>query len=92
MKAMKALTPDMGTYLNEADRYDQEWKEDWFGSRYGWLKSVKQKYDPEEVFWCWHCVGGEDWEEVKGGTVYGPLCARIISSRSPVWLRILIWP
>lgn len=74
LKAMKVLTPGMGTYLNEADRYDPEWKEDWFGSRYDWLKSVKQKYDPEEVFWCWHCVGSEGWEEVKGGTVYGPLC------------------
>ena len=72
--AMKALTPGMGTYLNEADGYDPKWKEDWFGSRYDWLKSVKQKYDPEEVFWCWRCVGSEGWEEVKGGTAYGPLC------------------
>ena len=76
LNAMKALTPRIGTYLTEADGYDPEWKEDWFGSRYGWLKSVKQKYDPEEVFWCWRCVGSESWEEVKGGTIYGPLCKK----------------
>lgn len=76
LKAMKALTPGMGTYLNEADGYDPEWKEDWFGSRYDSLKSVKQKYDPEEVFWCWRCIGSEGWEEVKGGTIYGPLCKK----------------
>jgi hypothetical protein len=64
----------MGTYLNEADRADPDWKQDWFGSKYQWLSSVKKKYDPDEVFWCWRCVGSEGWEEVKGGTLYGPLC------------------
>lgn len=72
--AMKALTPGMGAYLNEADGENPEWKEDWFGGKYNWLSSVKDKYDPEGVFWCWRCVGSEGWEEVKGGTVYGPLC------------------
>jgi len=74
LKAMEALTPGMGTYLNEADGFDPQWKENWFGENYDWLRSVKQKYDPEDVFWCWRCVGNEGWEEVKGGTTYGPLC------------------
>lgn len=72
--AMKAFTPGMGAYLNEADGDNPEWREDWFGSKYDWLKSVKDKYDPEGVLWCWRCVGSEGWEEVNGGTVYGPLC------------------
>lgn len=74
LKAMEALTPGMGTYLNEADGFDPQWKKNWFGENYNWLKSVKDKYDPEGVFWCWRCVGNEVWEEVKGGTTYGPLC------------------
>lgn len=74
LKAMKAAAPDMGTYLNEADGYDPDWKKDWYGDRYDWLQTVKQKYDPDEVFWCWRCVGSEGWDEVKGGTTYGPLC------------------
>ncbi|KAJ5967707.1 FAD-binding type 2 [Penicillium viridicatum] len=74
LKAMEDLTPGMGTYLNEADGFDPQWKENWFGENYNWLKSVKHKYDPEGVFWCWRCVVNEGWEEVKGGATYGPLC------------------
>lgn len=74
LEAMKELAPGMGTYGNEADPYDPEWREDWFGDNYDWLRSVKEKYDPDEVFWCWRCVGNEGWEEVTGGTLFGPLC------------------
>lgn len=77
LKAMKAAAPDTGTYLNEADGYDPDWKRDWYGDRYHWLQTVKQEYDPDEVFWCWRCVGSEGWNEVKGGTTYGPLCKLI---------------
>ncbi|KAK1148467.1 hypothetical protein N8T08_009472 [Aspergillus melleus] len=45
LKAMKDITPGMGTYLNEADRNDPDYKHD--------------------------C---DNWEELTGGTVYGPLC------------------
>ncbi|KAL4740448.1 hypothetical protein BDV11DRAFT_169064 [Aspergillus similis] len=72
--AMKEAAPGMGTYGNEADPYDPEWREDWFGEKYDWLVGVKQKYDPEGVFWCWRCVGNEGWEEVTGGALFGPLC------------------
>ncbi|KAF7591995.1 hypothetical protein BBP40_000775 [Aspergillus hancockii] len=45
MDVMRALTPGMGGYLNEADRYDPSWKEDFWGQNYEWLKSIKEKYD-----------------------------------------------
>lgn len=64
--ALKAATPGMGTYLNEADRYDTTWKEDYFGESYSWLRAVKRKYDPQNFFYCWHCVGSEDWVENAG--------------------------
>ncbi|KAF2803188.1 FAD-binding domain-containing protein [Mytilinidion resinicola] len=72
--AMKNLAPGTGTYVNEADPYDPDWKQDWFGDRYDQLLSIKKKYDPEDVFWCWRCVGNEGWEEVTGGALFGPLC------------------
>jgi FAD/FMN-containing dehydrogenase len=72
--AMKNLAPGTGTYLNEADPYDPDWKQDWFGDRYDQLHAVKNKYDPEDVFWCWRCVGNERWVEVTGGALFGPLC------------------
>ncbi|EXJ77159.1 hypothetical protein A1O3_10317 [Capronia epimyces CBS 606.96] len=74
LKAMKELAPGMGTYGNEADPYDPDWRKDWWGTNYDWLVSVKKKYDPEDVFWCWRCVGNDAWAEVTGGTLYGPLC------------------
>ncbi|CAG8428433.1 unnamed protein product [Penicillium salamii] len=76
LPAMKAAAPGTGTYLNEADPYDPDWKEDFYGSRYNWLYSVKQKYDPDGVFWCYSCVGSEGWEEITGPTLYGPLCEK----------------
>ncbi|PYH88396.1 FAD-binding domain-containing protein [Aspergillus ellipticus CBS 707.79] len=72
--AMKALTPGMGSYLNEADGSDPAWKEDFYGPNYDWLLEVKKKYDPEDAFYCWRCVGSESWAEVTGTRGYGPLC------------------
>ena len=75
LKALKELTPGMGTYGNEADPWDPDWRNDWFGEdNYRFLLSVKQKYDPDNVFWCWRCVGNDAWAEVTGGALYGPLC------------------
>ncbi|KAL3473531.1 FAD-binding domain-containing protein [Aspergillus californicus] len=74
LAAMKEAAPGMGTYANEADPYDPEWRDDWFGENYDWLVGVKRRYDPEGVFWCWRCVGNEGWEEVTGGALFGPLC------------------
>ncbi|KAF9888838.1 hypothetical protein FE257_008207 [Aspergillus nanangensis] len=76
MNAMRALTPGMGSYLNEADRHDPSWKEDFWGQNYAWLRSVKEKYDPDGVFWCYPCVGSEGWGEVTAGRGYGPLCTK----------------
>ncbi|KAL3473181.1 FAD-binding domain-containing protein [Aspergillus californicus] len=74
LRAMKDAAPDMGTYVNEAARDDPDYQYDWYGDMYDWLTSVKAKYDPESVFWCYNCIGSGSWEEVIGGTVYGPLC------------------
>lgn len=75
LAAMKTLAPGMGTYGNEADPYDPDWRHDWWGEdNYNWLVGVKRKYDPDDVFWCWRCVGNDAWGEILGGTLYGPLC------------------
>jgi len=51
---MRKLTPGMGAYVNEAVAEDPRWKTDFSGldSDYEWLRSVKEKYDPNEVFRC----------------------------------------
>jgi hypothetical protein len=74
LKAVKDVAPGSGTYMNEANPYDLDWKKNFYGDQYNFLESVKQKYDPDGVFWCFRCVGSEGWEEITGPTLYGPLC------------------
>ena len=36
------------------------WKKRIFGEKHGELLAIKNKYDPEGLFWCQHCVGDEE--------------------------------
>lgn len=75
LKALKEVAPGTGTCGNEADPWDPDWRSDWFGEdNYRFLLAVEQKYDPDNVFWCWRCVGNDAWGKVTGGALYGPLC------------------
>ncbi len=59
VQAMKYLAPDTGCYMNEADKYDPDFLEDFYGEYLGRLEDVKGKYDPEGVFCCKTCVGSK---------------------------------
>ncbi|KAL4973676.1 hypothetical protein BDW66DRAFT_168437 [Aspergillus desertorum] len=76
--AMRQLAPTMGGYLNEADRNNPWWEEDLYGrTNYDRLLQIKNKYDPEGVFYCPQCVGSSSWyQQTLPGEEYGPLCAR----------------
>lgn len=58
---LKSLAPDSGAYFNEADPNDPNWQYDFFGENYERLRSVKRRYDPDDVLWCRSCVGSERW-------------------------------
>lgn len=50
------------SYFSESD-YDmknQSWKTRYWGNKYSFLLDVKKRYDPEQFFWCRHCVGDEE--------------------------------
>ena len=51
----------LGIYSNEEnpDCVDCDWKYQFWGDHYDKLLSVKQKWDPNQVFWCNHCVGSD---------------------------------
>ncbi|KAI0111124.1 FAD-binding domain-containing protein [Nemania sp. FL0031] len=68
--AMKKLAPGTGAYLNEADREDPDYIEDFYGSNYPSHLAAKKKYDPNHLFYCPTCVGAEAFVE----TPNGPLC------------------
>jgi FAD/FMN-containing dehydrogenase len=61
----------MGCYINEADVNEPDYQHAFWGNHYERLLRIKKEYDPEEVFWCKVCVGGEGWR-VDEGT--GELC------------------
>ncbi|KAL2881482.1 hypothetical protein SGCOL_003048 [Colletotrichum sp. CLE4] len=61
--AMKTLAPNMGSYMNEGDAFDPDWKVDYYGANYNRLQCIKEYYDPGELFYCPTCVGSDKWEE-----------------------------
>ncbi|KAL3473279.1 hypothetical protein BJX99DRAFT_261467 [Aspergillus californicus] len=75
--AMRRFTPSMGSYLNEADRNNPWWQDDFYGpANYHRLLAIKNKYDPDGLFYCPTCVGSTSWSERNlPGEEYGPLCA-----------------
>ena len=74
--ALKALEPESGAYVNEADPTNQDWQHDYYGEHYPRLLVIKQKWDPHGVFWCKPCVGHELWE-VQGGDGVGQFSGRL---------------
>ncbi|KAJ7616093.1 FAD-binding domain-containing protein [Roridomyces roridus] len=53
----RALAPNSGAYVNEADIYEPDWEQSFWGDNYARLLSIKQKYDPNHLLDCWQCVG-----------------------------------
>ena len=47
------------SYMGESAYVMTDWKKRLFGENYSFLDSVKQKYDPKNVFWCRHCIGSD---------------------------------
>ncbi|KAF9166503.1 hypothetical protein DFQ26_007685 [Actinomortierella ambigua] len=58
---LRAITPGSGTYLNEADPNEPNFKQSFYGPNYKTLKGIKNKYDPKGLFVCRLCVGSDDW-------------------------------
>ncbi len=61
MKAMLPLVARRGSYLSEANYFDGDWRQSYWGSNYARLRAVKKKYDPDGLFFVHHGVGSEDW-------------------------------
>lgn len=65
---LREITPGGGTYMNEATWDNVNWKEDYFGANYDALLRVKQKYDPNGLFWANAAVGNDKyWEVIRDG-------------------------
>jgi hypothetical protein len=62
-----AITPDSGTYVNEADFNQPNWKVDFFGSNYDKLLAIKNEWDPTGVFYALKGVGSDAWTVAEDG-------------------------
>ena len=45
----------------ETDYFEANWQDYFWGDNYARLKRIKQKYDPDGLFFLHHGVGDEDW-------------------------------
>lgn len=64
---LTAVTPNSGTYMNEADFHLATWKEDFYGRNYPRLSAIKAKYDPGNLFYATTAVGSDAWKEAADG-------------------------
>ncbi|RMD44018.1 hypothetical protein DV735_g1054, partial [Chaetothyriales sp. CBS 134920] len=65
--ALEQVTPGSGAYLNEANFQQPDWQHAFYGSNYARLLQIKQKYDPESLFYAATAVGSEAWEVADDG-------------------------
>lgn len=67
MPKIEAVTPGSGSYMNEADFQQPNWQSTFYGPNYAKLKSIKKKYDPQDLFYNIKSVGSEAWSVAKDG-------------------------
>jgi FAD/FMN-containing dehydrogenase len=61
MNELRKVAPNAGAYVLEANYFEPDWRESFWGSNYPRLRAVKDKYDPDGLFFSRHGVGSEDW-------------------------------
>ncbi|KAK7191755.1 hypothetical protein DPSP01_007209 [Paraphaeosphaeria sporulosa] len=61
MGPLRKVTPNGGEYGNEADPWNTNWKQDFWGDNYAQLATLKKKWDPTGLFYVHHGVGSDEW-------------------------------
>ncbi|HTY43174.1 MAG TPA: FAD-binding protein [Thermoanaerobaculia bacterium] len=59
--ALRAIAPDAGSYSNESNYFDKNFRKTYWGSNYSRLRAIKDRYDPAGLFFVHNGVGSEDW-------------------------------
>lgn len=59
MALLRAGIPNSGAYSNEADYFEPDWQQAFWGPHYERLLAIKRKYDPTNLFRVHHGVGSE---------------------------------
>jgi hypothetical protein len=61
MSPLRALVPNNGSYVSESNFFQRHWQHSYWGSHYSRLVEIKQKYDPDGLFFVHNGVGSESW-------------------------------
>ena len=61
MNEIRKLLPRVGSYVWETDFFQPNWQDAFWGENYARLRAVKDKYDPDGLFFVHHGVGSENW-------------------------------
>lgn len=61
------VAPNSGNYANEADFAKPNWEEAFYGTSYDELLRIKQKWDPNGVFYGNRNVGSDQWTVSEDG-------------------------
>ena len=64
---LSRLTPGGGAYLSEADFLQPDFQTTLYGQNYYKLRAVKDKYDPQHLFYTLTGVGSENWNIAPDG-------------------------
>jgi FAD/FMN-containing dehydrogenase len=58
---LRKVAPEGGAYVSESSYFQGDWQSAYWGGNYGRLRIVKQKYDPEGLFFVHNGVGSDQW-------------------------------
>jgi FAD/FMN-containing dehydrogenase len=61
MDEVRKRVPSAGSYVAESNFFDADWQQSFWGSNYSRLLAVKDRYDPDGLFFVHHGVGSERW-------------------------------
>jgi FAD/FMN-containing dehydrogenase len=58
---LRQIVPGAGSYVSESNYFNREWQSAYWGHHYSRLRAVKDRYDPDGLFFVHNGVGSEDW-------------------------------
>ena len=61
MAEIRKLVPRPAAYVSESNYFEPRWQEAFWGANYARLLAVKERYDPEGLFFMHHGPGSERW-------------------------------
>ena len=61
MSELRKMVPGAGSYVAESNYFEADWQQSFWGSNYPRLLAVKERVDPDGLFFVHHGVGSERW-------------------------------